>query len=122
MNIDATFLPVAQELIDKVFPTAVTYIRNHGGGYNISTGEVTPNSTEYEISAGVLSRGRTEEGGVAETEELRLWIHHGTGGMPHLPTTADQVQYFGLTWKVTAVDPTYSSSGLIASKITARAN
>ena len=28
MNIDSTFLPVAQELIDSVFPTAITYIRN----------------------------------------------------------------------------------------------
>ena len=28
MNIDSTFLPVAKELIDNVFPTAITYIRN----------------------------------------------------------------------------------------------
>ena len=31
MNIDATFLPVAQDLIDNVFATAITYIRNNGG-------------------------------------------------------------------------------------------
>ena len=122
MNIDGTFLPVAKELIDSVFPTAITYIRNHGGGYDPSTGDFTVNSTEYEISAGVLSRGRTEEGGVAESQELRLWIHHGTGGMPELPTTSDQIEYSGLLWKVTSCDPTYSSKGLIASKITARAS
>ena len=121
MNIDGTFLPVAKELIDSVFSTAITYIRNHGGGYDPSTGDVTPNSTQYEISAGVLSRGRAEQGGTGETHELRLWIHHGSGGLPHLPTTADEVEYSGLTWKVTTCDPTYSSKGLIASKLTARA-
>ena len=120
MNIDATFLPVAQELIDQVFPTTIAYLRNDGGSYDPATGEVTQNTTQYDINAGVLSRGRTEEGGVGESQELRLWIHHGTGGMPHLPTTADQVEYSGLVWKVTAVDPTYSSKELIASKIIAR--
>ena len=122
MNIDATFLPVSQELIDNVFPTGIRYLRNNGGGYDPATGEVTPNTTQYDINAGVLSRGRTEQGGVGETYELRLWIHHGAGGLPHLPTTADKVEYGGLTWKVTSVDPTYSSKGLIASKILARAD
>ena len=37
-----------------------------------------------------------------------------------LPTTADVVEYLGLRWKVTSIDPTYSSDGLIASRITAR--
>ena len=122
MNIDATFLPVARELIDVTFPTAITYIRNDGGSYDPATGQVTPNSTTYEISAGVLSRGRVEEGGPGESHEVRLWIHHGTGGLPHLPSTADVVEYGGLSWKVTAIDPTYSSKSLIASKITARAS
>tara|TARA_A200000159_G_scaffold68719_3_gene63665 strand:+ start:9150 stop:9518 length:369 start_codon:yes stop_codon:yes gene_type:complete len=122
MNIDATFLPVAKELIDQVFPTTVAYLRNEVGNYNPATGEVTQNTTQFDIKAGVLSRGRTEEGGVAETQELRLWIHHGTGGLPHLPTTSDQVEYAGLVWKVASIDPTYSSEDLIASKIVARCN
>ena len=105
-----------------VFPTAITYIRNNGGSYDPSTGEVVPNTTQFSINAGILSRGRLEEGGVGESQELRLWIHHGTGGMPHLPTTSDQVEYFGLTWKITSVDPTYSSKNLIASKVIARAD
>ena len=121
MDIDATFLPVGKELIDNVFPTTIAYLRNSGGGYDPSTGDVTPGTTQFDIKAGVLSRGRTEQGGTGETHELRLWIHHGTGGLPHLPTTADQVEYSGLVWKVTSVDPTYSSKGLIASKLTARA-
>ena len=120
MNIDGTFLPVAQELIDSVFPTAINYLRDGGSSYDPATGTVTPNTTLYEIKAGVLSRGRTEQGGVGETHELRLWIHHGTGGMPELPTTSDRVEYAGLTWKVTVIDPTYSSKGLIASKIVCR--
>ena len=120
MNIDSTFLPVAQELIDQVFPTTIAYLRDEGSSYDPSTGEVVPNVTQYDINAGVLSRGRTEQGGVGEDYELRLWIHHGTGGLPHLPTTSDQVEYGGLTWKVTEIDPTYSSKDLIASKIVAR--
>ena len=122
MDIDAVFSPVSKELIDNVFPTGIRYLRNDGGSYDPATGEVTQNTTQFDINAGVLSRGRTEEGGVGESQELRLWIHHGTGGMPHLPTTSDQVEYGGLTWKVTSVDPTYSSKGLIASKIIARAD
>ena len=122
MDIDGTFLPVAKELIDQVFPTTVAYLRNNGGSYDPTTGDVTQNTTQFDINAGVLSRGRTEEGGVGESQELRLWIHHGTGGLPHLPTTSDQVEYSGLTWKVVAIDPTYSSKGLIASKIIARAD
>jgi hypothetical protein len=122
MDIDGTFLPVAKELIDSVFPTTVAYLRNNGGSYDPTTGDVTQDTTQFDINAGVLSRGRLEEGGVGESQELRLWIHHGTGGLPHLPTTSDQVEYGGLTWKVVAIDPTYSSKGLIASKIIARAD
>ena len=120
MDIDSTFLPVAKELIDSVFPTAITYIRNAAPAYDPATGIVTPSSTQFTIKAGVLSRGRTEQGGVGESQELRLWIHHDSTGLPHLPTTADQVEYGGLTWKVTEIDPTYSSKNLIASKIVAR--
>ena len=41
--------------------------------------------------------------------------------MPDLPTTSDQVEYQGLDlWKIVSVDPTYTSAGLIASKLTAR--
>ena len=122
MNIDAEFLPVAQELIDSVFPTAVRYFRNNGTSYDPSTGDVVQNITEYEVNAGVLSRGRKEDGGVGESHELRLWIHHGTSGMPHLPTTADSVEYSGLSWKITSIDPTYSSKALIASKLICRSN
>ena len=120
MDIVSTFLPVAEELIDSVFPTNIVYTRNLPPSYNPSTGDVTPSSQTIDCKAGVLSRGRAEDGGVAETYELRLWIHHGSSGMPHLPTTADVVEYDSTSWKVTTVDPTYSSEGLIASRITAR--
>lgn len=120
MDIDGTFLPVAVELIDNVFPTDVVYVRNQPPTYDPATGDVVANSQQLNIKAGVLSRGRVEAGGVSESYELRLWIHHASSGLPHLPTTADSVQYDSTTWKVTAVDPTYSSAGLIASRITAR--
>ena len=120
MNIDAVFKPIAKQLIDVTFPTGIRYLRDNGSSYDPATGTVTPSVTQYDIQAGVLSRGRTEQGGVGETHELRLWIHHGSGGMPELPTTSDRVEYGGLTWKVTSVDPTYSSADLIASKIVCR--
>ena len=62
MDIVGTFLPVGVELIDQVFPTSITYIRSLGGTYDPATGEVTQNTEEYAIKAGVLSRGRTEGG------------------------------------------------------------
>ena len=122
MDIRATFLPVGEELIDNVFPTSIIYIRNLGSSYDPSTGEVTQNTEQFSIKAGVLSRGRTEEGGVGETYTLSLWVHHGAAGMPHLPKTDDEVDYDGTTWKVTDVDPTYSSKGLIASKLLVRSS
>ena len=41
----------------------------------------------------MLSRGRSEAGGVGEDYELRLWIHHGDDGLPELPKTGDTVEY-----------------------------
>ena len=120
MDIDAVFNPVARELIDDVFATPIVYKRNAGKAYDPATGIVTDTVEDYSINAGVLSRGRAEDGGVAESYELRLWLHHGPDGLPHLPTTGDRVDYDGTVWKVTTCDPTYSSKGLIASKITAR--
>ena len=120
MDIDATFKPVAVELIDNVFPTAVTYERVQPPVYDPATGGITENITQLNIKAGVLSRGRVEGGGTEESYELRLWVHHASSGLPQLPTTSDRVIYDNTTWQVTSVDPTYSSAGLIASKILCR--
>jgi hypothetical protein len=122
LEITNTFLPVAVELIQNVFPTPITYIRNLGTSYDPSTGEVTQNTEQYAISAGVISRARVEEGGVGETYSLTLWIDHSATGMPYLPKTGDRVEYDGIVWKVVSIDPTYSSTGLIASKIVARSD
>ena len=121
MDIDAVFLPVAEELIDQVFPTPIVYLQTENPAYDPATGQTVPNVTEYNINAGILSRGRVEQGGAAEEYELRLWIHHGAAGMPVLPKTSDRVLYDGVYWKVFSVDPTYSSDNLIASKILVRA-
>ena len=122
MDIDATFLPVAVELIDSVFPTAVVYTRNKGPSYDPSTGEVTEDTEQFTVSAGVLSRSRKEAGGVGEDYELTLWIQHSSSGMPFLPKTGDTIEYDNTVWRVVEVPPTYSSKALIASKIIARAN
>ena len=121
MDIDSVFLPVAIELIDQVFPTSVKYRRMNGVSYDPSTGEVVQDTTEYSIKAGILSRERTEEGGVGEEYLLNLWLHHSSSGMPHLPKTDDEVDYDGTTWKVVSVAPTYSSKALIASKLQVKA-
>ena len=120
MQITETFIPVAVELIDNVFPTAIVYQQVQPPVYDPASGSVIENVTQLNIKAGVLSRGRTEQGGVGESYELRLWIHHASSGLPQLPTTSDRVVYDGTTWSVVSVDPTYSSAGLIASKILCR--
>jgi hypothetical protein len=121
MDIDSTFLPVAEELIDSVFPTPIKYYVTTTPAYDPSSGQATDQSTEYLINAGILSRGRNEGGGIDGEYELRLWIHHGAAGIPTLPTTGDKVWYDNTYWKVVQVDPTYSSDALIASKLLVRA-
>jgi hypothetical protein len=118
MDIDATFGPVADLLVNDVFPTAIVYQARGNGIYNPETGEVTGTTTDYAINAGVLSRTRVEEGGAGEVYELMLWVEHKT--LPVLPKTGDTVAYDGTTWVVVEVAPTYSSKGLIASKLKAR--
>ena len=120
MDIDGVFKDVAVTLIDEVFPTAVVYQQVQPPVYDPASGSVIENVTQLNIKAGVLSRGRTEQGGVGESYELRLWIHHASSGLPQLPTTSDRVVYDSTTWSVVSVDPTYSSAGLIASKILCR--
>ena len=122
MDISNTFLPVAVELIQNVFPTPISYTRIVSGSYDPSTGEVSKTTETYNISAGVISRARVEQGGVGETYNLTLWIDHSTTGMPHLPKTGDTVEYDATVFKLVEINPTYSSTGLIASKIVARAD
>jgi hypothetical protein len=103
VNIDAVFLPVAEQLINVEFGTDIVY-------------------HQHAIKAGVLSRGRVEAGGPNETYEILLWVHHGATGLGFLPTTADSFTYDAVVWKVVSVEPTYSSKSLIASKIKGRAS
>ena len=124
MDIDAEFLPVAELLVDQVFPTDIVYVEHTDTttGYDPLSGIIPQVHTNHPIKAGVLSRGRVEQGGVKEAYELRLWIHHGAAGYPNLPKTSDFVEYDGITWRVVQVDPTYSSAALIASKIICRSD
>ena len=118
MDIDATFSPVADLLINEVFPTAIVYQARGNGTYDPATGAVSTGTTDYAINAGVLSRSRVEEGGVGESYELMLWVEHKS--LPVLPKTGDTVNYDATTWVVTEVAPTYSSKGWIASKLKVR--
>ena len=121
MDIDGVFLPVAVELIDSVFPTPIVYQKIGIPNYDPATGAVSPDVQEFNINAGILSRGRSESGGAAEEYEIRMWIHHDKGGLESLPKTADRVFYDNVYWKIVTVDPTYSSDNLIASRLTLRA-
>ena len=117
MDIDGTFLPVAVDLINNVFPTNIVYRHMQGRTYDPATGQVVETVVEYNIKAGILSRARTEEGGVGETYSLELWIQHSSSGLPYAPRTGDFVVYDNVNWKVSTVAPTYSSKALIASKL-----
>ena len=117
MDIDGTFLPVAIDLINNVFPTDIVYRRVEGRAYDVTTGRIEETIVEYDIKAGILSRARTEEGGVGETYSLELWIQHSSSGLPFLPRTGDFVVYDDVFWKVSTAAPTYSSKALIASKL-----
>jgi|32_taG_2_1085360.scaffolds.fasta_scaffold21684_3 hypothetical protein len=121
MDVTKTFLPVGIELIDNVFPTNIVYFLSSPPAYNPETGESTPVTTEFNIKAGVLRRNRNESGGAVGEYDLELWIHHGPTGIPTLPTTGDSVLYDNTRWKIISISPTYSSEGLIASRLTARA-
>ena len=120
MNIDAVFLPVAEQLINVEFGTDIVYHQHGASVYNPVTGTVTGTDIDHAIKAGVLSRGRVEAGGPNETYEILLWVHHGATGLGFLPTTADSFTYDAVVWKVVSVEPTYSSKSLIASKIKGR--
>ena len=119
MNIDLTFAPVADLLINQVYATPIVYHENQAGTYDPLSGAVTNATVDHAINAGILSRSRVEDGGSNETYELLLWVEHKT--LPILPKTGDEVTYDGTTWKIVQVAPTYSSKSLIASKLTLRA-
>ena len=120
MDIDLVFLPTADLLINQVFATPIVYHEHRKGTYDPLTGAVTADNTDHAINAGILSRSRVEGGGVEETYELLLWVEHKT--LLITPKTGDEVTYDGTTWKVVQVAPTYSSKGLIASKLTVRSS
>ena len=120
MNIDAVFLPVAEQLINVEFGTDIVYHQHGASVYDPVTGTVTGADTDHAIKAGVLSRSRVEAGGPNETYEISAWIHHGASGLSFLPTTEDSFTYDGLVWRIVEIAPTYSSKSLIASKIKGR--
>ena len=120
MNIDAVFLPVAEQLINVEFGTDIVYHQHGASVYNPVTGAVVGADVDHAVKAGVLNRSRVEAGGPGEIYEISIWVHHGTSGLAFLPTTADSFTYDAVVWKVVSVEPTYSSKSLIASKIKGR--
>ena len=116
MDIDAVFKDVAVDLINE-FATPIVYRRIEGRAYDVTTGRVEETVVEYNMNAGILSRSRTEEGGVGEVYSIEIWIQHSDSGLPFTPRTGDYVVYDDVNWKVSTVSPMYSSKALIASKL-----
>ena len=85
-----------------------------------ATGEVVEDVEQFNLMAGIEQIGITEEGGVGETRDIKLYIKHGTNGLPYECTTGDRIEYKGRTWKVTVVDPEFTSKDSIASCINNR--
>jgi hypothetical protein len=120
VDIDATFAPVAATLIDSVFPTEIVYREQGPARFDPTTRAMTKPSVDHRISAGIVSRSLVEEGGSQQIYELALWVHFGAGGLPVMAKSDDVVLYDGLEWKVTKIDPAYSSKRMIAAKLFAR--
>ena len=124
MDIDQVFLPIGEELIDTVFPTPIVFHQSidQTSGYDPLSGLIPRVENDVNISAGVISRRRVEEGGVGEVYEITIWVHHGPTGLQFLPKTSDSFTYDGEVWRVVEVAPTYSSDDLIASKVIGRSD
>lgn len=120
MDIDLVFKPLADELTGPVFGTDVVFHQHGAKVFDPLTGAITGADTDHNIQMGILSRKRVEDGGPQEVVEIQAWLSHGVTGVAFLPTTEDTFTYDGILWKLTAIDPTYSAKGLIASKLTAR--
>ncbi len=117
---DYDFGDVAVELIDNVFDTPITFRQHTTATFDPLTGATSITDTPHVVNAGVLARNRVEDGGTGETYDISIWVHHGSAGLPFLPTTEDSFTYDSILWRVIEVSPTYSSKGLIASKIKGR--
>ena len=120
LDLDGIFGGVADTLINQTFNTPIVYIYSKGMSYDPATGEVVENVEQFNLMAGIEQIGITEEGGVGETRDIKLYIKHGINGLPYECTTGDRIEYKGRTWKVTVVDPEFTSKDSIASYITAR--
>ena len=116
MDIDATFLPVSDQLINNVFNTAVVY-HQHTDTTNIYdpiSGVIPTAETDFNVWAGIAFRRRVEEGGVGEVYELDCYLDHNT--LPFVPKTSDSLTYDGIKWRIVEVIKTWSSKGPIASR------
>ena len=122
MDIDFTFLPVSDTLINQTFNTAVVYHQHQDttGTYNPLTGTVTKTETDFNVWAGIAYRHRVEEGGVGEVYELDCYLDGNT--FPHVPKTSDSLTYDGILWRVVEVIKVWSSKGVIASHVKLRSD
>ena len=122
MDIDATFLPISNELINNVFNTSVVYHQHTDttASYDPITGTVPKVETDFNVWAGIAFRHRVEEGGVGEVYELDCYLDGNT--LPFVPKTSDSLTYDGIRWRVAEVIKVWSSKGVIASHVLLRSD
>lgn len=120
---DAWAGPLAKEIIDAWRSSDLAYIRISPGVYDETTGTIGVTETAIPAAGAVVKTMQEERDGVMQTQELIAWIDHATVAWPI--STDDRLDYLGKRWKITGIDPTYSSGqqagSVYASKITARA-
>jgi len=122
LDLDGIFGGVADTLINNTFDTPIVYVHSKGMSYDPTTGDVTEDIEQFNLKAGIEQIGINELGGTGETRDIKLYIKHGTNGLPYECTTGDRIEYRGRIWKVTVIEPEFTAKDAIASYITARAD
>ena len=118
---DSWARPLAKTLVDVFRVASCDYIRI-SQIYDPSVGEPVLTETVYSGAGAVEQLTQAnEEGGASDTRSVVVWID--LGGIDDIwPTTADQIRYQGLRWKISSIDPAFAGDVKYAAKITARAS
>lgn len=122
MDIDATFLPVSDVLINQTFNTSVVYHEHtdQTSTYDPLSGLISQVQVDHNVWAGIGFRHRLEEGGVGEVYELDCYLDGNT--LPIVPKTSDSLTYDGIKWRVVEVIKVWSSKTVIASHVRLRSD
>lgn len=115
---DAWARPLAKQLVDLFRVDNLDFVRVTQT-YDPGTGDVTRTETVITAAGAITKTGKIEEGGTAEPHRIECWMDaEGLGDI--WPNTEDELEYDGVRWKISAVEPMYSGDLRYACKVTAR--